>query len=375
LALAHAAPPNGAEHLAGRPRNLPRRSFLPGRGLSRAGDLGHDDGIRIHHSREVLPMRALLIVSAVAAGLASACSDSAGTCSHQGRTYAAGESFPAGDGCNTCSCDPRTLSVGCTEKACPPPPGDGGPRDGGPRDGGARDGRAEGARGDALPSGIPFSTVGMGTGAATSFPAQFNRVLGDDGAWKDLLAKLSGTASASVDFASEQVLAVGLGIRGSGGYAVEVKRVDLVAGVVQVSYLETTPGEGCAVPAVMTAPWHAVKIAKQTAPIRFVMKKVQAPACQTLPPAPCATEKAAVFAELERINHCLAAEDCVAELGSCPFGCVFFREKSESTSKLQALIQAHDATCGACSYKCAPPPTAAEILCVGSVCQKLLTGP
>lgn len=316
--------------------------------------------------------RALLTVSALTvAALAGACSDSASTCAYQGRAYAAGETFPAGDGCNTCTCDPKTLSVGCTEKACPPPPGDGGARDGGARDGAG----AEGARGDALPSGIPFTTVGMGTGAATTFPAQFNRVLGDDASWKDLLAKLAGTASASVDFASELVLAVGLGIRSSGGYAVEVKRVDLVAGSVVVSYLETTPGEGCTAPAVMTAPWHAVKIAKQTAPIRFVMKRVQTPACQTLPPPPCANEKAAVLAELERMNHCLVAEDCVAELGSCPFGCVFFREKSESTSKLQALIQAHDAKCGACSYKCAPPPTAAEILCVGSVCQKLLTGP
>jgi hypothetical protein len=129
------------------------------------------------------------------------------------------------------------------------------------------------------------------------------------------------------------------------------------------------------VPTVVTRPWHAVKITQQTSPIRFLIKRAQAPACQTPPPVLCAAEKAAVSAELDRINHCVVDGDCVVVGGSCPFGCYFFREKSETTTELQKLIQAHDAKCTACAYKCAAPPTASEIVCVGSICQKLLTSP
>jgi len=314
----------------------------------------------------------------IVALLGSACSDpDPATCTYNGKTYSDGETFPAGDGCNTCTC--TAPGIACTERACPPP--DAGLSDGKlPVDALHTDAKSEGVKhdgshGDATPSGIAFTTVGMGTGTTGSLSAQFNEVAADDASWKALLAKLGGTASGAVDFQTEVVAAVGLGFRPSGGYAAEIKRIDVVGGKIQVSYQETTPGEGCTVPTVVTRPWHAVKLGKQTAPFRFVLARVQAPACGSVPPVLCAAEKAAVYAELLRINHCVVASDCVVETGTCPFGCYFYREKSESTSQLQTLFQAHDAKCGTCSYKCAPPPTTAEIVCVGSICQTLLTDP
>jgi hypothetical protein len=56
-------------------------------------------------------------------GCYGACVDSqtcrvpAGACSYEGKTYKAGESFPASDGCNSCSCTADGL-VACTLKAC-----------------------------------------------------------------------------------------------------------------------------------------------------------------------------------------------------------------------------------------------------------------
>jgi hypothetical protein len=46
------------------------------------------------------------------------CSDPAGTCTYNGKTYKAGESFAAS--CNTCTCDAKLLVVACTTRACGP---------------------------------------------------------------------------------------------------------------------------------------------------------------------------------------------------------------------------------------------------------------
>ena len=46
------------------------------------------------------------------------CEPSEDTCEVDGKTYQAGDSFPASDGCNSCTCGPNGL-VACTEKACP----------------------------------------------------------------------------------------------------------------------------------------------------------------------------------------------------------------------------------------------------------------
>lgn len=42
-----------------------------------------------------------------------------GTCEYDGKTYRVGDSFPSSDGCNDCSCDGDD-QVGCTERACAP---------------------------------------------------------------------------------------------------------------------------------------------------------------------------------------------------------------------------------------------------------------
>jgi Pacifastin inhibitor (LCMII) len=44
------------------------------------------------------------------------------SCTYDGGSYQAGQTFPAGDGCNTCSCSP-VGSIGCSKLACPPDAG------------------------------------------------------------------------------------------------------------------------------------------------------------------------------------------------------------------------------------------------------------
>jgi hypothetical protein len=80
-------------------------------------------------------------------------------------------------------------------------------------------------------------------------------------------------ATPTVDFTKEDVLAVAMGQQNTGGYSIEIKRVEYMTGGITggyafVHYVETRPAPGSIVTMALTAPLHVVKLNK--GPIKYV---------------------------------------------------------------------------------------------------------
>lgn len=93
--------------------------------------------------------------------------------------------------------------------------------------------------------------------------------------WEELHANQSPRPDLpDVDFATEMVVAVVLGLRSSGGYAVEVKKVAEKGGKIGVLVEETAPGPSCGTFAAMTSPYHLIKMKQASVtPLEFVDTK------------------------------------------------------------------------------------------------------
>ena len=93
--------------------------------------------------------------------------------------------------------------------------------------------------------------------------------------WKDLwLAHQSGVSSGpqapQVDFQEEMVVGVFSGEKRTGGYGIEIKRVELNAGKqLVILWVETAPAPGAMVLQALTQPYHIVRIKRQNLPVAF----------------------------------------------------------------------------------------------------------
>ena len=89
--------------------------------------------------------------------------------------------------------------------------------------------------------------------------------------WADLWADLFPTQqiASAINFDENMLIAVFSGEKSTGGYSVEIKRVDEFADKIQVSVIENMPGEGCIVTQALTSPYHIVEIDKSSKPVEF----------------------------------------------------------------------------------------------------------
>jgi hypothetical protein len=77
-------------------------------------------------------------------------------------------------------------------------------------------------------------------------------------------------SSPTVDFSSEDVLVASNGFRPTGGYSIEITRVQVNVGPSAiVSVHETTPPPGTMVPMIVTSPMHVVKVARRASSYTF----------------------------------------------------------------------------------------------------------
>ncbi len=93
-------------------------------------------------------------------------------------------------------------------------------------------------------------------------------------------AFLGHDAPASVDFSKDVVLAAAMGTKTSGGYSIEITRIELMTygitgGMAFVDVVEKAPAPGSITTAVITEPFVAVKTAKVAA--KFVFRNAPAP--------------------------------------------------------------------------------------------------
>jgi hypothetical protein len=122
-------------------------------------------------------------------------------------------------------------------------------------------------------AGLSFVTVDKGVRSGLSERRFVAVVTAKE--WKDLwLAHKSGVSSGpqapQVDFQEEMVVGVFSGEKRTGGYGIEIKRVELDAGKqVLVLWAETSPAPGSMVMEALTQPYHIVKLKRLNLPVAF----------------------------------------------------------------------------------------------------------
>ena len=120
-----------------------------------------------------------------------------------------------------------------------------------------------------------FVTIGQSPIGNGQFKERANRVIRDQADfqafWNNLHGHIDPTpAIPDVDFESEMVIAVVLGQRSSGGFSVAVDAIVRSGNSVGVRVKEEAPGANCVTPAVISSPFHVVKLERVTSEFSFV---------------------------------------------------------------------------------------------------------
>jgi hypothetical protein len=95
-------------------------------------------------------------------------------------------------------------------------------------------------------------------------------VIRTDAEWQSLWQRHApGRTAPAVDFSKNMVVAVFLGSRPSGGYAVQISGVRTVGNTLVVQWNESRPGPGQVAAQVITSPAHIVAVPRHAGEVRF----------------------------------------------------------------------------------------------------------
>ena len=114
----------------------------------------------------------------------------------------------------------------------------------------------------------PTRSLDKGAQSDVSSPRQV--AIRDADAWKALWSQhAAGRPLPAVDFGREMVVAVFMGTKSTGGFAVEIAGYRESGGDVVVQYRESSPGRGAITAQVLTSPYHLVAIPKRAGAVTF----------------------------------------------------------------------------------------------------------
>jgi hypothetical protein len=122
----------------------------------------------------------------------------------------------------------------------------------------------------APPAPLPLTELASGRFGPCAAPRR--EVVRDPARWDQVWAEVqpSRTAPPPVDFAGQVALVACLGERRTGGYAIEIVAVEVGETELVVTVRETAPLPGAMTSQALTQPYHAVRVAKTTLPVRWV---------------------------------------------------------------------------------------------------------
>jgi hypothetical protein len=125
---------------------------------------------------------------------------------------------------------------------------------------------------------LPMRTIAEGAFSGITQARQ--EVIKDKAAWRKLWNQhnLKGQAVSKIpeiDFAKEMVLVVTMGQQRTGGYAIEIVKVESAKGRLRISVNHQSPPPGAMVAEVLTAPFHMVAVAKSELKPEFAVLKAQ----------------------------------------------------------------------------------------------------
>lgn len=119
---------------------------------------------------------------------------------------------------------------------------------------------------------LPFSTVDQGVFSGIQERAQ--RVIGGAEEWKVLWASRSSAIPSPlppppINFSREMVIAVSMGEQRTGGYSIEIQKIEEGRYSLEVLVSEAFPLPGALVAQVLTQPYHIIKVERRELPVRF----------------------------------------------------------------------------------------------------------
>lgn len=124
----------------------------------------------------------------------------------------------------------------------------------------------------ATPSAAPLPLTELARGNYGQITTPRREVIRDQASWDRRWSEMQLTRMAppEVDFSGQMVVAVFMGQRRTGGYAIEVASVEVGAEELVITVRETSPAAGSINTQALTAPYHAVRVAKTELPVRWV---------------------------------------------------------------------------------------------------------
>jgi hypothetical protein len=129
---------------------------------------------------------------------------------------------------------------------------------------------------------VPDSAAVLGHAYYSGFATATHAVVSDGLRWAATWNQFWGTLepkppASSVDFATERVLLVALGMRFSGGYDIAVDSVVGYQGGTTVYLTGRSPGQGCIVTGALSAPAQLVRVPRPPEPVTFQQRDVVTP--------------------------------------------------------------------------------------------------
>ena len=124
----------------------------------------------------------------------------------------------------------------------------------------------------APPAPLPLTELASGRFGPCVAPRR--EVVRDAARWSQVWAEVQPTRSAPppVDFDGQIALVACLGERRTGGYAIEIVAVEVGETELVVTVRESAPPPGAMTAQALTQPFHAVRVARTTLPVRWVVR-------------------------------------------------------------------------------------------------------
>lgn len=124
---------------------------------------------------------------------------------------------------------------------------------------------------------VPFETVAQGNGASSHL-RQGDYVIRSQARWQKAWQALNWGVMPTpptpvVDFQRSMLLVVQEAQRGGGGYSIAVTHVAKLARQLVVDVEERSPGAGCMTSALVTAPYHVVRVPRTGGAVMFTHRQ------------------------------------------------------------------------------------------------------
>jgi hypothetical protein len=136
---------------------------------------------------------------------------------------------------------------------------------------------ATGAVGDVAAEGaaLPFSTVAKGFVSGVLEPLQVAIRTREE--WVALWARhtraqVQPSSTPPVDFSCEMVVGIFLGERATGGYEIEITKVERDEAGLRIHYRSKSPDPGVMVTQARTQPYHVIKLVRDDSPLVFSLE-------------------------------------------------------------------------------------------------------